>query len=93
LLSHLNKSSPYADVGYFLFLVLHREERTIEALRVARAYLAGDKNCAYSNLLGTLSALVSREHFSIDLALYSRILEVLFGDTEYNFRNEKINLA
>ena len=53
-----------------------------------------DKVYGYSNLLGTLSAVVSHEHFEIDLGLYPRILEALAGDTEHNFRlTEKINLA
>ena len=94
LVSHLRKGSPCADVGYLIFLALHRMGRTIDALRAARSYLSGDKDYAYSNLLGTLSALVSREHFAIDAALYPQILEALTGDTEPNFRlNEKINLA
>jgi hypothetical protein len=94
LLSHLRKGSPYADVGYLIFLALHRMGRTIDALRAARSYLSGDKDYAYSSLLGALSALVSREHFAIDPALYPQILETLAGDTEHNFLlNEKINLA
>lgn len=94
LLSHLHKRSPYADVAYFNFFVLHRMGRTVDALKASRAELAGDKVYGYSNLLGTLSALVSREHFDIDPALYPRILEALAGDTEHNFRlPEKINLA
>jgi hypothetical protein len=56
--------------------------------------LAGDKVYGYSNVLGTLSALVSREHFDIDPALYPELLAALEGDTEYNFNlPEKINLA
>jgi len=94
LLSHLHKGSPYADVAYFIFLALHRMGRTVDALQAARARLAGDKVYAYSNLLGTLSAGVSHEHFDIAPELYPRILEVLAGDTEDNFRlTEKINLA
>jgi hypothetical protein len=94
LLSHLHKQSPYADVAYFIFLVLHRMGRTVDALQASRARLAGDKVYGYSNLLGTLSALVSREHFDIDPGLYPRILDVLAGDAEHNFRlTEKINLA
>jgi len=94
LLSHLHRQSPYAIVGYFIFFTLHRAGRTVDALRAARARLAGDKVYAYSNVLGTLSALVSREHFAIDPALYPQILDALDGDTEHNFRlPEKINLA
>ncbi len=94
LLSHLHKGSPYADVGYFIFLALHRMGRTVDALIAARTHLAGDKVHGYSNLLGTLSAVVSHEHFDIDPGFYARILETLAGDTEYNFRlTEKINLA
>jgi hypothetical protein len=65
LLSLLRKGSPYADVSYLIFLALHRMGRSIDALRAARLYLAGDRDYAYSNLLGTLSAIVSREHFLI----------------------------
>jgi hypothetical protein len=94
LLSHLDKRSPFADVGYFLFLALHRMGRTVDALQAARLRLAGDKVDGYSNLLGTLSAIVSHEHFDIDPALYPRISEVLAGDPEYNFRlSDKITLA
>lgn len=94
LLSHLNKASPYAEIGYFNFLVLHRVGRTIDALRAARTHLSGDKVYGYSNLLGTLSAIVSREHFSIDPGLYPQILDALAGDPEHSFRlTEKINLA
>ena len=32
LLSHLHKGSPYADVGYFIFLVLRRMGRTVDSL-------------------------------------------------------------
>jgi hypothetical protein len=94
LLSHLHKRSPYADVGYFIFLALHRMDRTVDGLRAARLRLAGDKVDGYSNLLGTLSALISHEHFAIGSGTYSGVLEVLAGDTEPNFRlTEKINLA
>jgi hypothetical protein len=94
LLSHLHKRSPYADVSYFTFLGLHRMGRTVDALRAARSKLAGDKVYGYSNLLGTLSAVVSHEHFEIDPGIYSGILEVIAGHTEPNFRlEEKINLA
>jgi hypothetical protein len=94
LLSHLHKRSPYADVAYFIFLALHRMGGTVDALQASRARLAGDKVYGHSNLLGTLSALVSREHFAFNPDLYPRILETLAGDTESNFRlTEKINLA
>lgn len=94
LLSHLHKGSRYADVAYLIFLALHRMDRTIDALAAARAHLAGDKVYGYSNLLGTLSAIVSYEHFDIDPALYPRILKVLEGDTEHSFRlTDKINQA
>jgi hypothetical protein len=94
LLSLLRKGSQYADVSYLIFLALHRMGRSIDALRTARLYLAGNRDYAYSNLLGTLSAIVSREHFLIGPDLYAQINEALAGDTEHNFRlNEKINLA
>lgn len=94
LLSHLNKDSPYADVAYFIFIALHRMGRTIDALMAARARLAGDKVWGYSNLLGTLSAVVSSEYFSIDPDLYPQIQRALEGDSEYDFGlAQKINLA
>jgi hypothetical protein len=94
LLSHLHKRSAYAEVGYFIFFVLHRIGRTVDALRSARAHLAGDKVYGYSNVLGTLSAIISREHFDIRPDDLSLIAEALAGDTEHNFRlTEKINLA
>jgi hypothetical protein len=94
LVSHLHKRSTYADVGYFIFFVLHRMGRSTDALRAARSNLAGDKVYGYSNVLGTLSAIVSHEHFRFDPNLFPQILEALAGDEESNFRlPEKINLA
>jgi hypothetical protein len=94
LLSHLDKRSPYAEVGYFIFFALHRMGQTIAGLQTARLHLAGDKVYGYSNLLGTLSAIVSHEHFQIERDLYPLMLEALAGDTENDFRlTEKINLA
>lgn len=94
LLSHLHRSSPFADVAYLVFLALHRMGRTVDAIQAARASLAGDKVFGYSNTLGTLSAIVSHEHFAINPRLYPQILDALSGDTEHDFRlREKINLA
>jgi hypothetical protein len=94
LTSHLHRTSRFADIAYLIFLALHRMGRTVEALRAARSHLEGDKVYGYSNLLGALAAVVSREHFAIDPALYPRIQKALEGDTEHNFGlTEKINLA
>lgn len=94
LLSHLNKLSSYADVAYFVFLALHRMGRTVDAVAAAQDNLAGDKVFGYSNLLGTMSAIVSREHFDIDPALYPPITDLLANHPEHNFRLiEKMNLA
>jgi hypothetical protein len=94
LLSHLHARSEYADVAYFIFLVLHRMGRTPDALRAARASLREDKVHGYSNLLGTLSGLVSHEHFDISLDVYRDIQKALEGDQEHDFRlKQKINLA
>jgi hypothetical protein len=94
LLSQLQKDSPFSDVAYFVFLTLHRIGRTIDALKTARTYLAGDKVFGYSNLLGTLSAVVSLEHCAIEPSLYRQILHELENDQEHDFRlKEKINLA
>jgi hypothetical protein len=92
LLSQLHRESPFADVAYFVFLALHRMGRTIDALKTARTFLAGDKVFGYSNLLGTLSAVISHEHFEIVPDLYPLILDALAGDDEFKLR-EKINLA
>jgi len=94
LLSHLNKASPFADVAYFVFLALHRMGRTVDGIAAAQAKLTGDKVYGYSNLLGTLSAVVSREHFDTDPALYPAIANLLTEDPDHNFRLlEKLNLA
>jgi hypothetical protein len=94
LLSQLQKESPFADVAYFVFLALHRIGRTIDALKAARISLVGDKVYGYSNLLATLSAVISHEHFAIEPSLYPQILHELEGDQEHDFRlKEKINLA
>jgi hypothetical protein len=94
LLSHLHKRSRYAEVSYFIFFALHRMGQTIAALQAARLHLAGDKVYGYSNLLGTLSAIISHEHFQIPRDLYAQISETLAGDSEHDFRlAEKINSA
>ena len=69
-------------------------DRTIDALTTARTCLSGDKVHGYSNILGTLSALVSHEYFKINAGLYQSISNALSGDCENDFRiREKINLA
>jgi len=94
LLAQLQKESSFAAVAYFVFLALHRMGRTLDALKTARTFLAGDKIFAYSNLLGTLSAIISHEWQDTDPNLYPMILDVLVGDEEYDFRlKDKINLA
>jgi hypothetical protein len=94
LLSHLHRSSIYADIAYFIFFVLHRLGRTVAALEAAQSRLSGDRVFGYSNILGTLSAIISHEHFAIGADVYPQILNVLAGDPEHNFRLiEKINLA
>ena len=94
LLSQLQKDSQFADVAYFVFLALHRIGRTIDALKTARTFLDGDKVFGYSNLKGTLSAVISHEHFSIEPNLYKKMLHELKGDQDPEFRlKEKINLA
>jgi len=43
LISRLDKEMPSADIAYFVFLALHRLNRTIDALTTARQFLCGDK--------------------------------------------------
>jgi hypothetical protein len=94
LLSHLDRRSPNAVIAYFIFLALHRFGRTQDALRAARSNLSGDKVYGYSNVLGVLSAIVSREHSKITSEIYSEITSILDGDSEPNFRlREKIGMA
>jgi hypothetical protein len=85
LLSQLSKESAYRAVGYFVFLVLHRLGRSIDALKTARTFLAGDSDYGYSNILGALSAVVSHEHWEIDPQFFPAILEALAGDEEHDF--------
>jgi hypothetical protein len=54
----------------FVFFALHSIGKTIDAVTIARRFLAGDKVYAYSSLLGTLSAIISREHYGTDPNLY-----------------------
>jgi hypothetical protein len=39
LLANLSKESPFADVGYFIFVALHRMGRSVDALKTARNHL------------------------------------------------------
>ncbi|WP_316976818.1 hypothetical protein [Shumkonia mesophila] len=94
LISHLDKRSCYADIGYFLFLALHRMGRTIDALRAARSNLSGDKVFGYSNVLGALAALISHEYFQMHPDLLAEMATVLGTDADSEFRlAQKINLA
>jgi hypothetical protein len=94
LSSHLHKGSQYASVAYFIFLSLHRLGRTVEALNAASAHLAGDRDNAFSNVLGVLSALISHEYFMISLPLYEQIEAALSIDAKGEFRlADKLNLG
>ena len=94
LMSHLNRASRYAEVSYLSFVALHRMGRTADSLAAARVHLAGDRFFGYSNVLATLSALVSHEHFDIDPAMYPKLQKILDGDLEHDFGlADKINLA
>ena len=94
LISHLRKDSPYASIGYFIFFILYRIGETIRALSNARRALSGDTVHGYSNLLGILSMIISREYLEIDQKTYEAIKLTLLGDKEHDFQiKEKINLA
>jgi hypothetical protein len=89
-----DRLSEFSDVGYFIFLALHRFDRTADALETARTWLKGDKVFGYSNVLGVLSALISHEYFRINKQMYQVILRILDGEDEPDFRlHNKINLA
>lgn len=94
LLSQLSRDGEFAEVGYFIFMSLHRLGRTLDALTAARDFLSHDKVHGYSNVLGVLSVIISREYNRIDPNLFGMILSELKGDKEYNFRLlEKLNAA
>ncbi len=94
LTSNLRQDSSYVSIGYFIFFILYRIGEIINGLKNARRSLSGDANHGYSNLLGMLSMIVSREYLEINPKTYEDIKLVLHGDTEYNFQlTEKINLA
>src|SRR3989338_5956745 len=65
-ISNLRKDSLYASIGYFIFFVLYRIGETVGGLKNARRALSGDSNHGYSNLLGMLSMIVSREYLEIN---------------------------
>ncbi|MDI1347131.1 MAG: hypothetical protein PSV22_24030 [Pseudolabrys sp.] len=92
--SHLNRKSPFAAVGYFIFVALHRMGKTQAALIAARSRLSDDIHFGYSNILGVLSALISHEHHTFSDLQLVEIMKVLDGDKQHNFRlPEKITLA
>ncbi len=94
LTTNLQKDSPYVSVAYFVFFVLYRTGEVVNALRFAKGSLSGDSFHGYSNLLGILSMIVSREYLEIDPKTYEEMKLLLVDDTEYNFQLvEKINLA
>ncbi len=92
--SHIRKDSPYASIGYFIFFIQYRIGMVLSSLKIARRALAGDSVYGYSNLLGILSMIVSREYLEIDQKTYEDIKLILNGDTEHDFQlKSKINLA
>lgn len=94
LISCLHKDSEYASIGYFIFFVLYRLGFGTDALATSRAALAGDDQHGYSNVLCTLSMIISREYMYISVKTYEDIESILQGDTEHDFRlREKVNLA
>lgn len=94
LLSHLSKDTPFFDVAYLIFFVLHRVGATIEAIKQARSNLKGDSDHGFSNMLAILAKIVVYEHSYISKALYQQIKEAMQDETEHNFRLlEKINSA
>lgn len=97
LLKQLDIASPYANVAYFIWLVLYRTGHGVDGFRAARERLACDPGTdttfGLSNLLGTLAAIVSREHFSMsveDLETYKELAASM--PDEFRLR-EKLNLA
>lgn len=94
LTGYLSKDSPYFDVAYLIFFVLHRTGATIKAITEARAKLKGDSSHGFSNLLAMLAKIIVYEHSYIDGKLYQEIKKSMEGESEHNFRLfEKINSA
>ncbi len=94
LVSYLSKDTPFFDVAYLIFFVLHRIGATIDAIKQARSSLKGDSDHGFSNMLAMLAKIVVHEHSYISKDLYRQIKEAMQGETEYNFRLfEKINSA
>lgn len=94
LLSYLSKDSPYFDVAYLTFFVLHRAGNTIEAIEHARKNLKGDANHGFSNMLGMLSNIVQNEHAFIPEEILEKIKVAMEGEDEHIFQLiEKINSA
>jgi len=94
LLSCLSKDSPYFDVAYLTFFVLHRVGETIKSIEWARTDLKGDADHGFGNMLAMLAKIVSHEHSYISRELYRQIKEAMQEETEHNFRLfEKINSA
>jgi|GEM_PF-3132751 len=94
LLGNLHKQGNYTEIAYFIFFTLYRIGEIESALQAARRNLSGDTQYGYSNVLCTLSMVVSREYLEIDTRTYEAIKLILTGDTEHDFNlKEKINLA
>lgn len=81
LLHYLHRGSPFASVSYAIFLALHRAGKTLAGLDKAQGDLRGDKVLGYSNLIATLSAIVSKEHDELPLSLVEEIRK-RFGDSD-----------
>lgn len=86
LLSYLSKESPYLDVSYLIFFVLHRIGKTIEAIQQARKHLKGDSKHGFSNMLGIFSKIIQNEHSFISGATFEAIKKAMEGEDEHNFQ-------
>ncbi len=86
LISYLSKESPYFDVSYLIFFVLHRVGKTIEGIQQARKQLKGDSKHGFSNMLGIFSKIIQNEHLFINGAMFEAIEKVMENEDEYNFQ-------
>lgn len=77
LLSHLDRQSQYASIGYFTFFALHQAGETTSALKTAQENLAGDSVHGYSNVLAILSLTVAHEYLKIEPKIFQEILLIL----------------
>ncbi len=92
LISYLSKESPYYEVSYLTFFILHRAGKTEEAITQAKNNLKEAPENSFSNLLGILKNIIKYEHAYLSEEELEKIKNALGDENEFQL-HDRINSA